>query len=203
LIDARRRARTGALFVAFALVMAIAVTQFGTTPVEGRTVREAAQLRGGWFGDVMDFCSDVGYAKWLGPFTIALALVFGIALRRWRDAMYVATATLVAACANYLTKQVFERTRPNEGVHELVAGFSMPSGHAAASAALATSIVIATHATRSGRVASVVAVAFAFLVGLSRVVLGAHYPSDVLAGWALGTGVALLVAAAIGSRRVV
>jgi undecaprenyl-diphosphatase len=198
---ARRRLRIGAALVLVALAIALAVTQLGTPSLDVRLVRRAADLRGGWFGDLMTFLSKIGYVRWLGPITVVAALLIGLVLHRWRDALLVGLSTVLAALVTAGAKQVFERVRPNEGVHELVAGFSMPSGHAAASAALATSVVIATYRTRLGMVVRVVAVAFALLVGLSRVVLGAHFPTDVLAGWALGAGVTLLVAAAIGATR--
>jgi undecaprenyl-diphosphatase len=198
---ARRRLRIGAALVLVALAIALAVTQLGTPSLDVRLVRRAADLRGGWFGDLMTFLSKIGYVRWLGPITVVAALLIGLVLHRWRDALLVGLSTVLAALVTAGAKQVFERVRPNEGVHELVAGFSMPSGHAAASAALATSVVIATFRTRLGMVVRVVAVAFALLVGLSRVVLGAHFPTDVLAGWALGAGVTLLVAAAIGATR--
>jgi undecaprenyl-diphosphatase len=199
---ARRRLFLGVALVLVAVALGIAVTQLGTSHLDVRAVRRAADLRGGWFGDLLTFLSRIGYVRWLGPITVVAALLVGFVLRRWRDALLVGVSTSLAAVINHVAKQVFERVRPNEGVHELVAGFSMPSGHAAASAALATSVVIGTHHTRFGLVVRVLAIVFALLVGLSRVVLGAHFPTDVLAGWSLGCGVTLLVAAALGARRI-
>ncbi|MCW2924898.1 MAG: superfamily, partial [Thermoleophilia bacterium] len=51
------------------------------------------------------------------------------------------------------------------------------------------------------RIALVLGVLFAGTVGLSRVVAGVHYPTDVVAGWCLGTGVALVLADLLRHRR--
>ena len=194
---ARRRLLLGSVLVALALLIAFAVSQCGTAPADARLVRRAADLRDGWFGSVLSAATTVGYVRWLGPLTVLAAALVGFVLHRWRDALVIGFATVLAALLNHLAKRTFERTRPNEGVHEVVAGFSMPSGHAAASAAVATSVMIAMHDTPVGRAVCVIAVTFALLVGLSRVVLGAHFPTDVLAGWCMGVGITLLLAVAV------
>ena len=75
---------------------------------------------------------------------------------------------------------------------------SFPSGHATDSTAfyLALALILALFVLRRplARVLAVAAgLAVPFSVGLSRLVLGVHWPSDVLAGWALGTTAALVV----------
>lgn len=202
MIEARRRLRLGALLVTTAATIGTAVTFIGEPEFDEQAVDEARGLRDGWFGQLMVWLSDVGYSLWLVPAALVIALLLGVALRRWRDALLVAFATTCAAVVTRVLKESFERARPEDGVDLLIAGFSMPSGHAASSAAFATSLVLATH--RNGRLHRLVLVVLpllALLVGLSRVVLGAHYPSDVIAGFCSGVGVALLVAAAIGMLR--
>ncbi len=157
-----------------------------------RLVREAAAWRDGVTGDAMNVASDIGYATWLVPIAILLSLVLALVLRRRRDATIVALSTGVAAIVTRVLKETFERARPS-GEHELVAGFSMPSGHATSSAAFGASLVLAAHGTRAARPVTIIVVAFAILVGVSRVVLGVHYPTDVIAGWCSGVGVALVV----------
>jgi uncharacterized damage-inducible protein DinB len=77
-----------------------------------------------------------------------------------------------------------------------VSGYSFPSGHATAGAALfpLLAFVIGRSLPRARVAAWVVAVALAAFVGVGRLVLGVHWPRDVLAGWLLG---ALLSASAI------
>lgn len=68
-------------------------------------------------------------------------------------------------------------------------GYSFPSGHSANSAAMTTTLAIIFKKTWL----TVIAVVLPILVGISRFALGVHYPTDVLAGWALGYGMAFLM----------
>ena len=80
-------------------------------------------------------------------------------------------------------------------------GYSFPSGHSSGAAALYGSIAVRGRK----RVLTVLGVLLPFLVGLSRVVVGAHYPTDVLAGWLLGAAAFILVPflqRRIGSRMI-
>ena len=71
-------------------------------------------------------------------------------------------------------------------------GFSFPSGHAVAGAALAVSLVLVFFPTRQRRRKwELLAVGFTFVMALSRVYLSAHWFSDVVTGVLLGTGIAI------------
>ncbi len=84
-------------------------------------------------------------------------------------------------------KLVFARIRP-ELWPRLVTenGPSFPSGHTTVAAALATFVVLLAWHSRWRWPVLIVAVIYAFLMGYGRVVLGVHYPTDVLAGWLTG-----------------
>ena len=106
----------------------------------------------------------------------------------------VATAAYFGAVGlSSWLKNVFDRPRPSvadPAVHPLVAvphSSSMPSGHATGAFAAAVAVGLVHPRLRRPLVA------LAALIALSRVWLGVHYPTDVLAGAALGTGVAVLV----------
>jgi undecaprenyl-diphosphatase len=80
---------------------------------------------------------------------------------------------------------------------------SFPSGHSSGVAALVTIAVVLAwpRLTDAARRAWVTAGgALVLVVGLTRVLLGVHYPSDVVAGWALGLGWSLLVVLAFGGQ---
>ena len=126
-------------------------------------------------------------------------------------------ALLVAVCAGgvwalaYALKALYQRQRP-EIVTAMVdvSGLSFPSGHAMVSAALyATLGVLLSRIARRQAVKIylvVLAVLLATIVGLTRVYLGVHYPTDVLGGWAIGFSWALacgLVARALQRKRIV
>lgn len=110
----------------------------------------------------------------------------------------------VATIAAFGLKLVFERTRPD--IVHLARTFtsSFPSGHATLSVAIfSTLALIVSRHQRSG-VVRVYICAFTTIliaaVGISRVYLGVHYPSDVLAGWALGLLSSIASASIAGPR---
>lgn len=86
-----------------------------------------------------------------------------------------------------LQKRGVGRLRPDELEHlVLVKNLSFPSGHAANSMILFLSVAIIASPPEHRRWAVAVALIGTFLVGLSRPMLGVHYPSDVIGGWSFG-----------------
>jgi undecaprenyl-diphosphatase len=97
---------------------------------------------------------------------------------------------------NDLLKYIFDRPRPDLVLHDAqVFTSSFPSGHAAVSAVvyLTLGALLARDAPSIAVKIYVMAVAIflVFLIGVSRVFLGVHYPTDVLAGWCIGSAWAL------------
>lgn len=136
----------------------------------------------------------VGYRGGVIPFDALLVLV--LALRKhWRPAGFATVALGGGLLLNKGLKLLFARPRPalDWSAATLPASFSFPSGHAMATATFAT--VLTTLAWRSRWRWPVVGTAwgFALSVAVSRVVLGVHFPSDVLAGLALGVAWACAV----------
>lgn len=90
-----------------------------------------------------------------------------------------------------LIKEILQRPRPEEALHLIQqGGFSFPSGHAMTGLVFYGLVLyfflssIKNSSTR--RVLLSVGVVYIFFIGFSRIYLGVHYPSDVLAGWCLG-----------------
>lgn len=111
-------------------------------------------------------------------------------------ALYVALCAMGGGFLQGLLKNWFVRPRPHEITPLLpTASFSFPSGHAMASAAvyLAVGALLAASIERRAAKLYVLAVAFllTFAIGVTRVLLGVHYPTDVLAGWMAGFAWAL------------
>lgn len=154
-------------------------------------LRLAHQLAGAGFDRVFVAVSKLGYLYGVVPFDIALVLVL-TGLRRFREATFAAVALGGAALLNLATKQLFARDRPTlwESISPETT-FSFPSGHAMGSATLACVLIALAWGTRWRLPVLAVAGTFAFAVGASRVYLGVHYPSDILAGWAAATAWAL------------
>lgn len=113
--------------------------------------------------------------------------VFGylVSQKRTIGAVFWTASVTGASALNLLAKQVFERSRPDLWVsiapeHTL----SFPSGHAMNSLAAAGALLVLTwHSPERVKIA-VGLFLFVLSVGISRVYLGVHFPSDVLAGWA-------------------
>ena len=140
----------------------------------------------------------LGAYSFLGPAAVGAGVALAFVGRFWGGARIV-LVTLCSDAAARLLKPVFERARPEYILAE-TPGFSFPSGHATTGAALA--VLLAWFATRhlTGRgplVAGVSAAAgWAVVMALSRLFVGAHYPSDVVAGVGVGMVVAGLILAA-------
>ena len=115
----------------------------------------------------------------------------------WRRALFVTVATFGGWFINGALKELFQRPRPDIVPHlREVMTMSFPSGHAMQSAVVyltlgALSMHIAQRRLSKFYCMSVAMLATA-LVGASRVYLGVHYPTDVLAGWLIGLSWALL-----------
>lgn len=115
----------------------------------------------------------------------------------YRIAGFVAVASLGGWLLNDLLKAAFSRTRPSIVPHlREVASESFPSGHALTSAAVFLTLGVLLMRVSERRFTKFYCLAVAMLatllVGLSRVFLGVHYPTDVLAGWLIGLSWALL-----------
>jgi membrane-associated phospholipid phosphatase len=140
----------------------------------------------------------------------ALALTAGVwllARRRVLDAALVALALVGAEVLNAVLKNLFERPRPSiSDPLATAAGFSFPSGHAMASMALFATLAVVLTRGRSARTrlaAFSMAAAVVGAIGLSRVYLGVHYPTDVAAGWSAGLAWAAVSVLLLSLVRVV
>ncbi|CAN5225561.1 phosphatase PAP2 family protein [soil metagenome] len=137
----------------------------------------------------------------LGSVTVLSLIVllmagFFAASRRWREALILIAAPLSGTAVSQVLKNLFGRARPDAALHAVeVVNPSFPSGHAMLSAVVyLTLAVLVARFTDRRRVkvyAMAAGVLLTLLVGSSRVFLGVHWPSDVLAGWSLGAAWAL------------
>jgi undecaprenyl-diphosphatase len=139
----------------------------------------------------------------LGSF-IVLALVvaavagFLVIVRRYHMMWLVLAASAGGALINSIFKHFVQRPRPQIVPHLAdVSSASFPSGHSALSASVYLTLggLLAANVTSRALKAYFlfVAILVTFLVGVSRVYLGVHYPSDVLAGWTCGLIWAIVV----------
>jgi FMN phosphatase YigB (HAD superfamily)/membrane-associated phospholipid phosphatase len=130
----------------------------------------------------------------LAPVAIVLTAAFAVA-RRWREAALLALAPACALALNIVLKLIVHRAPPGGDDDDLVAHarYSFPSGHTMTTAALAAALVFIAWPTRWRWPVTAGAVVWAGMMGFSRVYVGVHWPSDVIAGWMMGTAVAWVV----------
>lgn len=128
--------------------------------------------------------SAVGYSGGVVPADVALVLF--LAWRRHpRSATFAAVSIVGSSLLNLAAKHLFARARPALWISIAPEStYSFPSGHAMGSMTLACVLACLAWDTRWRWPVLVAGAAFSLGVGLSRVYLGVHYPSDVLAGWA-------------------
>ena len=149
-----------------------------------------------WLNGAMRDLTALGSATVLVLFVLAVAGAL-LARRQYHALVLLLVAALGGMLLNILLKPVFGRARPDIALRLTeVASPSFPSGHAMGSA-----IIYFTLAALLARLVEPVALKvyflglaalLSFLVGASRVYLGVHYPTDVLAGWTVGLAWALL-----------
>jgi membrane-associated phospholipid phosphatase len=173
----------GAFFVA----LGAAVAMMGVLPADA-AVRET--LLGWATPAVVGLMRVVNYGgEWrvLFPATLLLLALFRRARERW----WLWIVLMIAApAAEGLLKIAIGRARPES------AAFGFPSGHATAAAAFFGAVLYLAGSLppASRRAVRALAVGCIVLVGLARIILRAHWPSDVLGGIALGLGLATIAA---------
>jgi undecaprenyl-diphosphatase len=149
-------------------------------PIGSRSIEEAVR-------DV----TALGGTTFIALVTVVAVLAFAFH-NRYRHAAIMAGAVLLAWISSDLSKEFYGRPRPDLVPHgAYVYSGSFPSGHSTLSTAtwLTLAMLIASLETRrrSKAVVYVLAALFVVAVGVSRIYLGVHWPTDVLAGWCLGS----------------
>lgn len=142
-------------------------------------------MRSDFWTGILKFFTHLGSG---GLFWILICLLL-LAFRKYRHIGYRAAASLLlsALLANVILKHLFLRLRPFYTYPDLVpltspsSPYSFPSGHASSSFAVA--FLLCMYLPKKY---SVPALTMAALIGFSRMYLGVHYPSDILAGMAVG-----------------
>lgn len=168
----------------------------GETHEFDRAVMLAIQGGPQWLDLVARDITSLGGTAVLVLLTVA-ALGYLLLVRKWSAAIFVAVSIVGGTLISTALKHIFDRPRPDVVPHAVeVTSASFPSGHAmlAMTTFLTLGAVLAeVQPTRSSRVYLISwAVLLALLVGTSRVYLGVHWPTDVLAGWCVGSAWALL-----------
>jgi membrane-associated phospholipid phosphatase len=189
------------LAAVFAEVLDAVVEGDDLAAIDRPVVAWIADHRAGWLSDLMVAMTDLGAKLVLATVVTAVAVGVAYRLRSWRPALL---AALVAGGCGLLVaaaKVLIARDRPDPLLRVITeTGYSFPSGHAASAltafAAVAWLVCMVTTGRTVRTTAWLAAGLLTVAIGLSRVYLGVHYPSDVLGGWLLGVTWLLTVAVA-------
>ncbi len=204
---AERRAAVliAGLAIPLVLLTLLVVTEFGPLMEFDRTVtRESYEsIQGtGWveFFDAVALVSQ----PWLMRIVMVVIAVVLAVRGQLRFALWAAVIAVITGPIWWTFKQVVHRDRPD--IPDQISGYTYPSGHASEIAAVMAFLTVLTLArvrrTRLRRGLVVVWVLVALLVGVDRQLTGAHFPSDTVAGWLVGSLIAVLTGLAFGLVRV-
>jgi undecaprenyl-diphosphatase len=119
-------------------------------------------------------------------------------VRRRREALFLAIAILGSVIMNGALKLLIQRPRPQLPWAQTPLDFSFPSGHTMNSLVFYLALALIAWVIWGPRVgipATIIAIVLAVLIGVSRIYLGAHYFSDVAAGFVAGLSWLLIVSA--------
>lgn len=151
------------------------------------------------------FFSQLGGAPVRIPLAIALFALVWVRRPTLRPVIGLALALVVAPLLSDLVRMLVKRPRPAVGATALPGSFSFPSGHAAGAAAafgyVAYLWVRAARRLRWEIAIALLATLVIVAIGYSRIVLGFHWATDVMAGTVMGLAVAAAAAAVVGPDR--
>lgn len=141
-------------------------------------------------------------------FTIVVMLIL-LSIKKWKASLWFGLTVLLGSeYLNTFAKDAFQRIRP-EFVEQLIAqdGYAFPSGHAMGSMIILGGIIFLIYKYHSRKtslkiIVTVLCSLFILFIGCSRIYLGVHYPSDVLAGFSLGAFWLLFSIGTVGMRTI-
>ena len=189
MLQTPRRFLSLALFIVGVLLFVVAGLLGGpdnardVAAIHSLAAERAAQI--GLTGQAIIITRFGGAPMLAGILLIAVALL--AYARRWRSAISLALIVLGGRIAVEALKLAIERPRPHFSPYPVeIASLSFPSGHAANSMITFLALALIVAPARYRAAAVVAATSASVLIGSTRPLLGVHWPSDVVGGWAFG-----------------
>lgn len=171
------------VLIAAFLLLAITVAQQAPQAWEQHIMLQVHQHVGAWYQPIAVAMHYLGKTSWAVA-GIALVVLVLIYRQRWRTALFLTLAPLASTLTMLAVKDWVARPRPMLWPRVIEeTNWSFPSGHSSFGMVLA---LIAVRLWPKHTAVFAAAALFALLMGFSRIWLGVHYPSDVLAGWING-----------------
>lgn len=137
----------------------------------------------------MKFISFIGSENFLIPVT-AMVIAYSLVKRNYFISKLLLLSTLGSYTMNHLLKQIFQRTRPLEYFLVEQGGLSFPSGHAMVTMTLYSTIAFLlakkVQDKRKKTLIHIIGFVMICLMGISRVYLGVHWPTDIIGGYLTG-----------------
>ncbi|MBE7076888.1 MAG: phosphatase PAP2 family protein [Clostridiales bacterium] len=175
------------IFLCLALfILLCALQERGSLKIDTSAVDFVLDLRRGWLNKIVKLVTHVG------SFYVLLVVALLVAIFNKKVGFVSVFGLGVSGVLNFIVKHIIERPRPDI---KLIAetGFSFPSGHAMMSITLygflLYAVIVNINKTWLKSLLATLLVGMIAVSGLSRVYLGVHYLSDVIAGYALGLAI--------------
>src|SRR5699024_680539 len=133
---------------------------------------------------IMKVFTFIGSYKGILVILLMMIFILFFVLKSRTDALLVAVVIAGTQVINQVLKLYFQRARPN--FHRLIeiGGYSFPSGHAMSALAvygILTYVFWRHTSDRTGRIMLIIiSMIFILMIGISRIYLGVHYPSDII-----------------------
>ncbi|MFI5693754.1 phosphatase PAP2 family protein [Kribbella sp. NPDC051586] len=189
--------------IAFAVQADAAVEGDGLAAFDPQLTQNFIAHRTTFLSHVAQTITFIGSVPVLTALTIVAATMLRILTRRWRPAIIITVGMAGAASLTYILKILIGRHRPDSSlvIGTVDHGFSFPSGHTLSSTVfflLLAALLWYSNSSRKIKIAgAIAAAALSIAMGLSRVYLGYHWATDVLAGWTVALTWLCLIATAV------
>lgn len=177
--------------------LASEVREQETLSFDEAVLRGVHSLASPMLDSLMPIITNLGYT-WTIVGALFVIMLLCLRQQRYKKAMIALIGIGGSAAVNLILKALFQRDRPDlwqrlvtENSH------SFPSGHAMASASLAMVIVVLLWPTKCRMLAIWAGLTYVLFIGFTRLYLGVHYPTDIIAGWLMASSWVIITAAII------
>ncbi|UYZ83265.1 bifunctional DedA family/phosphatase PAP2 family protein [Entomomonas sp. E2T0] len=189
-------------FVSFLLLLALYLFLPYLQSLDQGLLLIAKEVRSPEFDSVNQFITELGGYKVQFVISAVLCCLL-LFMRQIKPLIFFACTMFGTATIGWIIKETVDRARP-QAMTDIMQTFSFPSGHTSASFAFFLSLGVLAGLGRSSKTRMLwlfIASLPAVLIALSRVYLGVHWVTDVVAGGLLATGICMLVLAWVESRE--